>query len=163
MQATRSFRALAFVLLLPAVYNYWEFDVHAVSHLPSFDAVICRTINILGFVVGVVLVWYFGMPVLEGISRLLRILFAGGTDSTAWQEVFYQSCARAPYLAIGGAALWFLWVFAFYEIRINFFLISWAVGIPAHVLAACWYVPLIYRWYRLTASSATSKIHRTRR
>jgi hypothetical protein len=155
MQATRSLRILELVLLVPALYNYWEFDAHAVSRLPGLLARDCRAANLLGFVVGGALVWFVGMPTLEGIARLLRIVFAGSTDGTAWQEVLYRSFQRTTRLAVGGAALWVIWVFGFYEMRSDFYTISWAVGVPAHVLAACWYVPLIYRWCRLAESGAT--------
>lgn len=155
LQATRSFRALAVVLLLPAIYNYWEFDAHAVSRVPGLLAANFRSANILGFVVGGALVWFFGMPILEAISRLIRVIFAGGTDRSAWQEVLYRSLNRVPYLAVGGAALWSTWVFGFYEMKGDFYSISWAVGIPAHVLAACWYVPLIHGWYRLAVSTTS--------
>jgi hypothetical protein len=145
LQATRLFRTLALVLLVPAFYNYWEFDVHVVSQLPDILAPLCRFANILGFVVGGLLVWFLGMPTLERISRLLRIVFAGGADRATWQEVLYRSFNRTTYLAVGGAALWILWVFGYYEMRSDFYTISWAVGVPAHLLAACWYVPLIHR------------------
>ncbi len=149
MQARRSFRALALVLLLPAVYNYWEFDVHVVSRLPGRFPVILRVAVLLAFVVGGALVWFFGLPVLEAISRFVRVVFARGADANAWQEVLYRTLNRVPYLAVDGAALWVMWVFGFYEMQASFFPISLAVAISAHVLAACWYVPLIYRWYRL--------------
>lgn len=154
VQATRSFRAMAFVLLLPAIFNYWEFDAHVVSRLPGLLAGNCRSANVLGFVVGVALVWFFAMPALETLARFVRIIFAGGTDRAAWQEILYRSLNRALYLAVGGAVLWGIWVFGFYEMKSDFQTISWAVGVPAHVLAACWYVPLIGRWYRLAVSSA---------
>jgi hypothetical protein len=76
-QATRCFRTLAFVLLLPAVYNYWKFDAHVVSRLPGVLAGNCRWANVLGFVVGVALVWFFGMPALETLARFVRIVFGG--------------------------------------------------------------------------------------
>lgn len=154
VQATRWFRALVLVLLLPAVYNYWEFDAYVVSHFPKQIAGNPRSANVLGLVIGVALLWFFGMPTLETLARFVRIVFAGGTDQAAWQEVLYRSLKRALYLAVGGAVLWSIWVFGFYEMKSDFYAISWAVGVPAHVLGACWYVPLIHRWYRLAASKA---------
>jgi hypothetical protein len=151
VQGQRSFRTTAFVLFLPAIYNYWAFDAGEVSRLPDDLANLCRTANILGLVVGGVLIWFLGLPSLELLSRFLRGVFAGGTDHVAWQGILYRSLSLTPYLAVPGAALWAIWVFCFYQLNTDFYVISWSVGIPAHLLGACWYVPLIYRWYRLAA------------
>jgi hypothetical protein len=142
------------VLLVPAVYNYWAFDTHviATSRLPSDLAILYRTVNVLAFFVGGSLIWFLGVPLLETTARLVRIVFAHGADRTAWQETLYRSLSWTAFVAIPGAILWVIWVFAFYQKKMNFSTISWAVGIPAHVLAACLYLPLIYGWYRLSAS-----------
>jgi hypothetical protein len=156
-RARRAFRVATLVLLIPAVYNYWAFDAHAIasSGLPSELASVYRTIDILGFVVGGTLIWLLGVPILEAIARLLRVLFANGTDRAAWQDILYRSLNWAAFLAIPGAALWAIWVFGFYQMKVDFYAISWAVGVPAHLLAACWYLPLIRGWYRLATSRAT--------
>lgn len=156
-RARLSFRVAAFVLLVPAVYNYWAFDafVIASSGLPSDLANLYRTVNVVGFFVGGSLIWFLGVPILEATARLVRIVFANGTDRTAWQEALYRSLSWTAFLAIPGAALWVVWVYVFYRTNMDFYTISWAVGIPAHLLAACWYLPLIHGWYRLAASEAT--------
>jgi len=151
-QATRSLHALTLVLLLPAAYNYWEFDLQVVSRLPEDFARQCRSANIVGFVGGGVLAWFLGMPALEVFSDVVRMVFSRTTDRTAWQAVLYRALNRAPYFASVGAVLWGSWVFAFYERKGDFYAISWAVGIPAHLLAAFWYVPLFYQWYQLSQS-----------
>jgi len=153
-RAQRSFRVTALILLLPAVYNYWAFASRAMPSLPADIASFCRTVNILGFVIGGALIWFLGVPTLEAIARLLRIAVANGTDRTAWEEVLYRSLTWTVYLAIPGAALWMIWVFGFYQLHSDFRTISWAIGVPAHLLGACWYVPLIYRWYRLATSGS---------
>ena len=81
-RAQLSFRIVILVLLIPAIYNYWAFDPRAIasSRLPSDLASLYRSVNVLGFIVGGTLIWFLGVPSLEAIARLLRILFANGTD-----------------------------------------------------------------------------------
>lgn len=150
------FRLAASVLLIPAVYNYWAFDAHAIAsgRLPSDLTTFYRTVNVVAFVIGVTLIWLLGLPILQAIAGSLHILFAKGTDRAAWQAALYRSLNGAVVLAIPGAALWAIWVFAFYQVGVNFYTISWAIGVPAHLLAACWYVPLIHCWYRMTESQS---------
>ena len=156
-RALLSFRLVALVLLAPAVYNYWAFDTQAIasSRLPSDLTAVYRAANVVALVVGFTLIWFLGLPLLEAVSRLLRVVFAKGVDTAAWQRVLYRSMNRAVILASIGAALWVIWVFGFYQIGVNFYVISWAIGVPAHLLAACWYVPLIYCWYRMSGSQLT--------
>lgn len=151
-RARLSFRLLALVLLVPAVYNYLAFDTRAIApgRSPSDAATLYRAANVSALIVGFVLIWFAGLPLLEAVARMLRTVFAQNADRAAWQRVLYQSLNRALALASLGAALWMIWVFALYQIGLNFYAISWALGVPAHLLAACWYLPLIYRWYRIS-------------
>ena len=160
-RARLSFRVAALVLLIPAVYNYWEFDANVIasSRLPGDLANLYRMINVLGFIVGGSLIWFLGVPLLEATSRLIRIVFANGTDRTAWLETLYRSLNRTAFLAIPGAALWVIWVFVFYQKQMNFYTVSWAVGIPSHLLAACVYLPLIHGWYRLAPQNTARKVN----
>ena len=155
-RARHCFHASILILLVPAVYNAWAFDLHVVSPLPSNLAIRCRAVNVVGFMLGSALIWCLGLPALEAASRLLRTTFAGRTDPAPWEEIFHRSFTRLVYLAAPGAVLWMIWVFAFYQVGVGFYEISWAVGVPAHLLGACWYVPLVYRWYRLAKVPAAS-------
>lgn len=158
-QAGRSFRIATLVLLIPAVYNYWAFDAYVIgsSRLPSDLANLCRLLNVLGFIVGGSLIWFLGVPLLETSARLIRTVFANGTDRTAWLETLYRSLNWSAFLAIPGAVLWMIWVFVFYQKNMDLYTISWAVGIPAHLLAACLYLPLILGWYRLARPRSFTK------
>lgn len=149
--ARSSFRLVALVLLVPAIYNYVAFDARTIASggLPSNVAATYRVINIFAFVVGFGLIWFAGFPLLEAVAKLLRAVFAKRADPAQWLEVLYRSLHRAVILAALGAALWAIWVFAFYQRGVDFYTISWTVGVPLHLLAACWYVPLVYRWYRM--------------
>jgi len=124
----------------------------ASEYMPSGFATFYRAVHVIGFVVGATLIWFLGFPIIEAIAGVLRIVFANGTDRGAWQGVLYRSLNWAVVLAIPGAVLWGIWVLGFYQLGVNFYAISWAIGVPAHLLAASWYVPLIYRWYRMAQS-----------
>lgn len=148
-RAQRSFRFVVMLFLLPAAYNYWAFDIRVVNRLPNDLANLCRSANVLGITFASFLIWYLGVVVLEWMAGSLRFLFAPTTDLDSWQKALYQSFHVLSYIAAPGAMLWAAWVFCIYYLKSDFYVVSWVVGIAAHLLAACWYVPLIYRWYRL--------------
>jgi hypothetical protein len=155
-QAFRRVRAVFAILLLPAIYNYYCFDTQAFGGsgigLPVHS--VYRTINVLALIICGALIWCFGLPVLEWVSNLIRVLFAPRADPDAWNGVLYDSLPRAVLLSIPGAILWALWVFGLYQLEIDFLTISYAVGIPANILGACFYLPLFYRWYRLNEDAS---------
>ncbi len=156
-RAWRSFRIAFLILLVPAIYNYWAFDTYVIAaiRLPGDLVNLYRLGNVLGFIMGGSLIWMLGLPVLELAARLIRAVLATGTDRGSWLEILYRSLSWIAILALPGAVLWGVWVFAFYQRQVDFYTISWAIGIPAHALAACLYLPLIYRWFRLALSAAT--------
>jgi hypothetical protein len=144
------------MLLIPALYNYWAFDALAVSPLPADLARLFRTFYLLGMAIAFALIWLVALPGLEVIARLARIVFAREIEPAAWLEVLHKKLTAAPYLAIPGAALWAIWVFGIYQMHLDFHSLSWAVGVPAHILAACLYLPLLFAWYQLSRSPAHS-------
>jgi hypothetical protein len=148
-RARRSLHVAVVMLLVPALYNYWAFDALTVSPLPADLVRLFRTLNLLGLVFAFALVWLFGLAALELMARLVRTVLARETIESEWLAVLHKTVSWAPYLAIPGAALWGIWVFGFYQMRINYQSLSWVVGVPAHLLAACWYLPLVHGWYQL--------------
>lgn len=144
-------RLMLCILLIPAIYNYYAFDrqVFAGARYPTPIYALERIVNIGAILVGSLLIWYFALAILEWLSRTFRHLFAGAVDRNAWTNSLYSSLQRAMYLSIAGSMLWAIWVYAFYSLDADFYVISWAVGIPAHLLAACWYIPLFVTWYKL--------------
>ena len=114
---------------------YWEFDARfiASSRLPSDLASLYRVVNVLGFIVGGTVIWLFAFPILEMVARLTRTLVAPHADRAAWQEVLYRSLRWSAVLAILGAVLWVLWIVGFYRMEIDFYTVSWSVGIPHSV------------------------------
>ncbi|MGI9474262.1 MAG: hypothetical protein ACR2NZ_22160 [Rubripirellula sp.] len=150
--AVRSFRMAIAILLVPALYNYSEFDavVIASGQLPGNLAMVYRAVNVAAFVIGALLLWFVGVRLLEIVSQWIRNIFARSTEASEWLGVLYRYLAWVPYLAIPGAVLWMAWVFAFYQRDADFDTISWLIGVPANLLAACFYVPLLFGWYRLS-------------
>ena len=152
--AQRWLRRMLLVLLIPALYNYIEFDLIAISasRLPAKLAVITRLVNVTGFLVGAIVIWFYGLSILEFIAGLIRRLFASRIDSRVWNAVLYNSLPLAFRLSIAGAGLWIVWVVGFYRLDLPFLLISWPVGILAHILAAVWYITLCIRWYQVSVA-----------
>lgn len=147
--AQRALRLATLLLFFAAAYNYWEFDLAIMDQLADELARVYRAINCGWFVVVGLAIWFFGLWILELIARALRAIFAPAKNREAWLNCLYQSLDKAPLLAGIGMLLWLIWTYAFYKLGANFYVISWLVGIPAHLTAAAWYVPLIRRWWRL--------------
>lgn len=150
-RAVRRFRMVFLTLLIPALYNYWEFDAEAIGQggFAMSQRILFRATNILGFVLGGLLLWRYGVPILEKISNGLRARWAPAVSGEVWRGVLYRAITRAFYLAVPGAALWAIWVFCIYELQLNFTAISILIGFPAHVLGAAVYLPLLVKWFQL--------------
>jgi hypothetical protein len=91
--------------------------------------------------------------ILERLARFFRGRFAANSDPEAWNNAIYNAFRPAIPLGLLGALLWIIWVIAFFELKVNFYVISYAVGIPAHLLAACVYLPLLYGWFKAAKTS----------
>ncbi|MBI1247069.1 hypothetical protein GC197_04400 [bacterium] len=129
-------------LFSPGFETYW--------HTPTFWIVLAvDTILLAGIGLIVAACWFLLLPTLEFLGGLIRAIIAPSVDRGEWQDAIYVSLKPARLLAIPGTILWVIWVIGLFYLNANFFVISYAVGIPAHILAACLYVPLIVRWYRL--------------
>ena len=160
--ALAAFRTAFLILLAPALFNYYAFDTHAISGgIPPILQAVYRTTNLVGIVVGSTFIWFFALPVLEAVARTIRNVVARDASTDSWDGALYVSLKPAVYLAVPGAILWVLWVVGFYFLQLDFVMISYGVGIPAHVLAACLYVPLLIRWYRLSRTGLPAQRHRT--
>ncbi len=153
-EALQSVRIATLLLTADGVFNVFAFyhtftDFYIiVGKGPIYDP---REIAVVSFAVILVFLasWFLLLPVLEFLGQLLREMLAPRVNREQWNEALYLSLKYAAWLAVPGMILWLAWVIAFYYLRLNFYLISYAVGIPAHILAACVYVPLLYRWFKL--------------
>ena len=154
-RALFALRITLLLLLVPAALNYVCFDLVAIgqSGLSATQKWLYRTTN-LSLVVAVPnVIWFLGLPLLEGLGELIRSRLAGDTDKARWREALHLSLRPAPWLALIGAVLWSLWVIGVYLLGIHFFAISLAVAVPAHLVAACFYIPLLVRWIRLARAA----------
>ncbi|MHC2068007.1 hypothetical protein ACYFX5_11075 [Bremerella sp. T1] len=152
--ALKSLRVATVLLTTASLFNIFAF-YHTIADFfiivgtgPTYDS---REITMVAVATTLLVVacWFLLLPILEFLAQLIREILATKVDRNAWNDALYRSLKPAAFLAAPGMVLWLTWVFAFYYLRVNFFVISYAVGIPAHILGACLYVPLIVRWYRL--------------
>jgi hypothetical protein len=112
-----------------------------------------RTVNLVTLCLTVVSIWFWGLILLERIATLIywvvRRKRVCRSTLQQWKQQFYQALQRGPNLAFLGAILWVIWIVAIYSLQLDFFSVSLPIGIAAHILAACLYLPLFYSWYRL--------------
>ena len=150
-KARRALRLASLILYPAGLYNYLEFDLHAIvgSGLPTAVAGWYRITNLVAMIFAVIAVWYLAFPLLETIASAIRRLVASKVPPDPWQAVVHEALLLTPWLALPGALLWASWVQGFYRSDIDFQLLSSAVGVPAHLLAATVYLPIGVGWYRL--------------
>lgn len=150
-RAIWSLRGTWLVLLPAALFNYYAFDQRVILSYPLAAGVFppFRIINLLGFLVGSLVICCWLLPLLEQIARFMRRALVSQVPERDWLNAFYRSVHPAVFLALPGSVIWALWVIGFYYLKIDFVLISAMAAIPSHVLGACLYVPLLYRWGRL--------------
>lgn len=155
VKALRSVRIALLILLVPAVYNFVCFNLYLNPRriqLPNHSVYV--TINSLGIVLLVFVIWFFGLAIFEFVAGGLHSILARKSLLDDWKSTMYVIVRRAPMFAIAGAVLWAIWVAAFYQLRVGFYAVSVPVGVAAHLLAACLYVPLFYRWYKIEHTEA---------
>jgi hypothetical protein len=148
--AVAAFRTAFVILLTPALFNYFAFDAMMSAGVSARLHVLFRAANLAGFAAASVLIWFFGVPLLEAASRTIRRVFARDASRESWDGALYVSLKPMAYLAAPGAVLWAVWVVGFYFLQVEFVAISLGVGIPGHILGACLYVPLLMRWYQVS-------------
>lgn len=143
--ALRRFQHSCWILSFPALLNWVFFNWRL---RPEYVLVNC-----LGFVVLAIVVAIYGFRIVERLSSTIQRIVCRNEARQEWERALWQSLVSLPGFIAAGSVLWTLWVIGFYVKDINFVLISYAVGIPAHVLAACFYVPLITNWFRIARTS----------
>ncbi len=145
-----AFRTGLLILLPPTLFNYYAFDSRSSSNgFPLDIRALYYAFSIGSLCLGAAAAWFLTLPLLEWVAWMIRSLVAGKVPASRWDDALYESLRPAAYLALPGAGLWVVWVVGFYYLALDFVILSYAVGIPAHLLAACLYIPLIIRWFRL--------------
>jgi len=143
--AQRRFHRSCWILSFPALLNWVFFNWRL---RPEYVLVNC-----LGLVVLAIVVAHYGFRIVERLSSTIQRIACRNDAWQEWDRVLWKALVALPGFIAIGSLLWTLWVIGFYVMDINFVLISYAVGIPAHVLAACFYVPLITNWFRIARAS----------
>lgn len=132
------------VLLGPAVYNFICYLWLAGGWYPEL-AVVQAALLVGTFV----LAWRAGVPVLEFATWQLHRLLGRAETARDWQQALYRFLRRLKWAAVPAAALWVIWCYGFYQLRIPFFVISVPIGVVAHLVAACAWLPLLIQWIRI--------------
>ena len=145
--ARRNMKTALLMLLPAALYNFACFNFPLTATLPIHR--LYQAVNSLGLISIVAFVWFFALTCLEGITGGIHTMVARNSSLAAWKKELYAILRRLPSFAIPGTVLWTIWVAAVYQLRIGFYAVSVPVGVAAHILAACLYIPLVYRWYKL--------------
>ena len=148
-------RTAIFILAIPAAYNLIAFAFSPSFHrrvipMPPFFQIV----NCVGFIVVTAVVWWLALPTLELLTTAIHAVLSRRSPLTDWKEALYRSLRSAPLLASFGGLLWIAWIVGFYMFALGFYFVSIPLAISGHVLAACLYVPLIYRWYQLEHSAS---------
>jgi hypothetical protein len=150
--AQRKIRISTIIFLVPALYNLVCFSLLTSSQIVLPFFVVNFLLNLLGAIIVVAAVWFFGLTILEMIAAVAYRVVARKSERNSWYDTLYNSLTRLPLFAVLGSILWTMWVAGFYQLRLSFFVVSIPIGIAAHLLAAGLYIPLLYRWYRLEVS-----------
>ena len=153
-QALGAFRVSLLILLLPAALNYAAFDfaVLSLSGLPGHVIFLYRLANIIALVAGLVALWYLGFPLLEVIAHSIRHVAARHADTDQWMLPFYLTVCSLIGSAAAAALLWAAWIVAIYFAGANFYLASWAAGLPAVMLGVLLCLPMVIRWRDLATA-----------
>lgn len=146
----RRVRTALLVLLVPAIYNFVCFSFAiGNSQIVNPFFVISLALNTLGFVFVFATVWFFGLTIIERIAWIVDRIMARKANLNGRLNVLYQALDTTPIFSVLGAILWTTWVVGFYHLGLDFYALSFPIGIAAHLLAAAFYLPLFYRWFRM--------------
>ncbi len=154
VKATRCVRLSLVILLVPAVYNFICFNLQ--FNADRVDIIVLnlyRLTNAFGFALIVLGVWLLGLSILELVAKGIHMIFARRSKFESWRRALHLILHRTPYFAIVGALLWITWIAAFYQLGVDFYVISVPIGVASHLLAAGLYLPLFSQWFRLERSS----------
>ena len=155
-QALFQFQIGLSVLLLAAFFNLFHFSQMVRSNARISLALDLALLgNAIGLMVASVVAWRYGFWALERLAWLIHRMLRRDVSLPLWNRVFYDSFPWVPHLSLVGGLLWVVWVLVYYMTSIDFYAISIPIGAAAHVVGAAWYLPLFYRWSRLSSNVKT--------
>ena len=142
------------IMLIPALYNFICFNFPQNSSMPLLFAVF----NGIGLLMLLITAWFFSLHILEFACSALNIAFGQQNKTRSWKNALYNSLKITPRLAAAGALLWLAWAYGFYQLAMPFYSISIPALITGNVLAAVWYLPLIFHWRRIETMEVLAEI-----
>lgn len=150
----RALRISLCILLIPGIHNFVWFHFLGNFNRDGFQiSEFSRMVNLITACLTVVSIWFWGLAILERIAEFIYWALGRNSSREQWQAQLHQALRRSPTFAFLGAILWTIWTMAIYPFQLDFFLVSVPIGIASHLLAACLYLPLFYRWYQLARDS----------
>ncbi len=153
--ARRKTRLAVGILTLPAVYNVLSFNFRIGADASALVNIIYRSVNLIGFTLLILIVWYMGLNVFEFVTRICHRLIARNSTLEEWRKTLYQTILRSTPFAMVGAIVWAIWVLAIYQANVDFYVVSVPVAILSHLLAAGLYLPLILNWFKLEREASS--------
>ncbi|MDG2220901.1 MAG: hypothetical protein P8L85_05950 [Rubripirellula sp.] len=155
--ALRALRTSLYILLVPGIYNFICFHFPELFSNSGFQVhELARVANLTLLCLTVGLIWIGGLALLERVAAIihwaLKRMLGSNSSFERWQAELHLALRRSPTLAFWGAILWIIWCLAIFSFHLDFVTVSLPIGIAAHLLAACLYVPLVYQWYKLEQS-----------
>ncbi len=145
------------VLLLPgAILNAVVWDIKLVHDTPFVW--LMRAGNVLLFLFGVIAIWFFALPALRFVVSIIHRL-RGRSTFDRWNDCLLESFRRLPLWAAPGCVLWLIWSSVFFA-QIDepgFGLTTFLLASAAHLLAACWYLPLVIRLIQIERAARVAR------
>jgi hypothetical protein len=159
LAARKRLRLAIIILMIPAAYNYYCFDKVAIGNANFVGAyeIVARSINVGGIMMAACLLWFLCLPMLELMTWWKFQVVSKSDRLDDGMNALYESLKFAVYFALSGALLWMVWNVGYYDLKIDFYMISIPVGILANLLAAGIYVPLAYRWHRIEKAATVGE------
>lgn len=140
VKAQRSFRR---ALLLAGIAPGYEYGAFLASSGMFFA--VHAVIGGIAISVPFLAAWFLGYPLLLFVARLIRWVCARRVPIEEWDDPLHRSVELLPCLAALGALTWIAYSMRPLGRGWN----DVVFGSIGNVLGACWYVPLVARWFRL--------------
>lgn len=152
----RCVRGSLLLLLAPGLHNFCELETPIGRNDVHLSPV--GMINLLGIVTLTITVWFYGLELIVWAAEKIRAYCAPRVTRADWQRPVTRALGRALRASLMGAAVWFAWNLAYFHWHADFTTVSLVAGIPAHLLAAAVYLPLMLDWFRLVRDASPERL-----
>lgn len=141
-KARRHVRIALLIGLLAPGYEYFMYV------LTSSGALFYRVgvmFGLIGFLLFVPLVWFFGLAVIQLVSTIFHAVFGRGVPCALWHEAVFTSLWTLPIAAVLGVVTWLVYSLGEFG--------GWpddvVFGTVANVIGAWCYCTIFWSWFRL--------------